>query len=534
MYRLIHIEPDEAARRAVLRILAESPLPFAIDNATDLDAAAEAATARPVDAVLLGLAPRADALPLIDRCRTLFEQLPLIVVTETADLAFACEALRAGAQDVVVKHDRALAVLSRILLYAIERAGAAARRRNLEIEAATSRALLDALFANTSECFVQVDEAGTIERSSGAAARLIGLATPPPPGCRLVSRVHHQEAARLTALLDGPKPPSESASSTFRFAIEGTTRLLEVQPLRLDLETGHRPHLLKLTEIAADFAGEIADESPRPPLPSADQAIASARAASGVALAERRPEPPLQPGVRPQSQSLATPPMTAVTRPLALIEALARTATWRVVESTGDSTAWGFLVPDPKSVAALARLAAISRDDPDIALACDRLRLRAWKKLVINAPGQLPALPALELGYGTSTSGPHLGHFLGKAMTLPGGLGERWQLCLSQLPKGVYVPTLVKTIRAIAERGKPALQLPDLAADYRQLPFGQLALLILDVGHLKAALARDSKAVAALFARAGDDGCRTMVRGASGPLAEALRSRLGIDLTVDG
>ena len=226
--------------------------------------------------------------------------------------------------------------------------------------------------------------------------------------------------------------------------------------------------------------------------------------------------------------------MTAATRPLALLEALARTATWRVVESSGDGDRWGFLVPDPKTSAALARLAIVSRDDPDVALACDRLRLRAWKKLVMNAPGQLPALPVLELSYATSASRPHLEHFLGKAITLPGGLFERWQLALGHLPKGIYLPTLVKTIRAIAERGKPALQVAELAADHRQLPFGQLALLILEVGHLKAALAEDSKAVATLLARAAEAGCPTMARGASGPLAQALRDRLGIDLTIDG
>jgi PAS domain-containing protein len=468
------------------------------------------------------------AIAAIDHCRTIFATQPLIVLAETADLAFAREALRAGAQDVVVKQDRALAVLARIILYAIERAGAEARRRSLEREAARLAGLVDAVFANTSDCLVEVDESGTIARSSPTAASLLGLATPTSPGRLSRALAHRPEAARLEALLDGTTPPIEAGPATFAFSIDGTTRLLEVQPLRLDREAGHPPRLLKLAEVAADFATEGAGEGP-----AASLGPAASRNNTIAAPPTSLPTRPSAARTAAPVRSPTAPPMAAATRPMALLEAIARTASWRVALST--SAGWGFLVPDPKSAAALARVASVSRDDPDVALGVDRLQLRAWKKLVINAPRQLPALPALELGYGTSTSRPHLDHFLGKAVTLPGGLGERWQLVLSHVPKGVYVPTLAKTIRTLATGpGKPALHLADLESDYRELTFGHVQLLILDLAPLKAALAKDGKAVAGLLARARHEGCLTMVRGASGPLAEALRSRLGIDLTVDG
>ncbi len=534
MYRLIHIEPDDIAHQAVLQALAESPLAFTVERASDPEAAAALAGERTVDAVLVASTPQPGAITAIDHCRTIFAAQPLIVLAETADLAFAREALRAGAQDVVVKQDRALAVLSRIILYAIERAGADARRRSLEREVAVAAALVDAVFANTSDCLIQVDETGAIARSSPSAANLLGLATSPPPGCLSRTLVNRREAARLQALLADATTAGEAGPATFAFSVDGTTRLLEVQPLRLDLEARHPPRLLKLAELAAEFAIEGADERPAAnPGPAAGCNPAASRnhsteaASTSTQPSAARTTAPVRPST--------TPPMAAATRPMALLEALARTATWRVAQSTGEGAGWGFLLPDAKSAATLARVESVSRDDPDVALGVDRLRLRAWKKLMINAPGQLPALPALELGYGTSTNRPHLDHFLGKAVTLPGGLGDRWQLVLTHVPKGVYVPTLAKTIRALAtDGGKPALQLPDLESDYRELVFGQLRLLIVDLAPLKAALARDSKAVAALLARAGNEGCKTMVRGASGPLAEALRSRLGVDLTVDG
>ncbi len=102
------------------------------------------------------------------------------------------------------------------------------------------------------------------------------------------------------------------------------------------------------------------------------------------------------------------------------------------------------------------------------------------------------------------------------------------------MPKGIYVPTLGKTIRAMgSSHGKPALHLPELDTDYRSLVLGHLSSMSMALDDLKRALARDAKQVATFLARARNEGCRTIVRGATGPLAEALRTRLGIDMTVE-
>lgn len=526
MYRLIYVEPDSAVHETVRQALVGSPLPFAFMPVTDLDTAAIAARDRPVDAVLIALSNDAGAIATIGHCRSLFADQPLIVLTDAGDLAFARDALRAGAQDVVVKTERALAVLSRILLYAIERAGAEARRRRLEVETATLEALLDTLFAHTSDGLVQLDAAGTVRRLSASAADLLGLDRAASPGSRLATHLHQKHAPRLAALLENGRAAGEAAHATV--SVAATSRLLAIEPLALDLETNDPPHLLRLAELAADFAGDDpppapAAAAPRSGRPVEARTTAPRRADADTAVLERPVEAP------------AAPSTAAATRPAALIAALDRSATWRVAHSTGESASWGFLVPDPKSAPAIARLGAVGRDDPEVALALDGLQLRAWQRLASDCPARLPARPALEVSYGTAASRSHLERYLADLDALPEHFAPGAHLVLVHAPKGIHVPTLGKTIRALeASRGKPALQLPDLDSDYRALILGQLALLILDCADLKRALAKDGKALSSFLARARKEGCATLVRGASGTLGEALRSRLGVDLTADG
>jgi hypothetical protein len=82
------------------------------------------------------------------------------------------------------------------------------------------------------------------------------------------------------------------------------------------------------------------------------------------------------------------------------------------------------------------------------------------------------------------------------------------------------------------DHGKPALHITEPEADYRSLTFGHLTLVVMDVADLKRALAKDGKQVAALLERMRREGCLSVVRGATGALAEALRSRLGVDMTT--
>ncbi len=545
MYRLLHVEADASAHAAVLAALAEGPLRFAVTQVADPDELAPPLADAAVDALLIGVRDRSSLTPHVARCRRSFPTEPLIVLTERSDLAFAQEALRAGAQDVVQRHERALAVLSRILLYAIERAGAEARGRQAAAAAAARDAVLDALFAGTTEAVLETDAVGTIRRASPAAAALLGISLPAAPGDHLAERIEAPARGRLGAFVAAAGEAATAASFGFRHGPE--QRLLELQPLRLapqasDAAAGVR--LFRLSELAAAFAEDPEPATDRP-------GVAAAQAAVTAPAGSRRAEPPrAQPATpRPKAQPAAalagehdaggepepeaTLAAAPAASPLEQLQAIAAVTQWRTTTTVGGDDALGFLVADAESAQALQRLAATAREDFDFALALDQARLKAWQDMA-RRTGELPAArPVLEISYGTVASRPHFERLLAELEAAPAGLAERFLLMLQGVPKGIYVPTLGKAIRSIGvSHGKPGLHVPDLDTDYRNLVLGHLAMLGIAVDDLKRALARDGNQVAALLARARGEGCRTIVRGATGALAEALRQRLGIDLTA--
>ncbi len=565
MYRLVHVEADAAAHAAVVAALADSPLPYALERLADPAGLAPPFAPGTVDALLLGARDQAAALAGIARCRRWLPSQPLIVLTDAADLVFARTALRAGAQDVVQRHARSLAVLSRILLYAIERAGAEARSRTLEAELAGLRATLDAVLATTSEAILKTDAAGTIDRATPPAAALVDLDLPLAPGIRLAERVAPAERQRLQTWL---ATPGAIAPTTFSFRGPGGNRLLELQPLPMPQRLSGVARLLRIAELAADFAPAPASAIAPAPAPAGGTAIATALATDdadagstaaqwrsqtqpAVVPAGTRPGPaiacvqppdeapaggeaPIPAEPVPGQAVEAAPAAGPTSSPLVQIRALATAARWRANTATGPGETLGFLRTDPAAAEILTRVTAAAREDFDVALALDSLRVKGWQDVAADAGGGLPDRLLLEVSYGTVASRPHFDRLLTELATLPGDLAKRFLLVLQGVPKGIYVPTLGKTIRAMgASHGKPALQLPDLDTDYRNLVLGHLGLLVFVLADLKRALARDARQVAAFLARARGDGCRTIVRGATGPLAEALRTRLGIDLTVE-
>jgi hypothetical protein len=233
------------------------------------------------------------------------------------------------------------------------------------------------------------------------------------------------------------------------------------------------------------------------------------------------------------AEAIASVPGSAAS-PLSQLRRLAEVATWHVSATTGNAETLGFLGTDHNAAQTLHRLSVTAREDFDVALGVDSLRVRGWQDIAQSTPEALPERLLVEVSYGTVASRPHYERLLAAIDKAPAGLAERFLLVLQGVPKGIYVPTLGKAIRAMgSSHGKPAVQLPDLDTDYRNLALGQLTFLVVAIEDLKRALARDAKQVAAFLARAQAEGCRSIVRGASGPLAEALRTRLGVDMTVE-
>lgn len=522
MYRVLHIDADQTARRAVLEALAESPLPFTVEAVPDRATLPPDLAGATVDAILLGTGSQAQALASLARWRQWFAAVPIILLTGSADLAFARQALRAGAQDVVTCHEPALAVLSRILLYAIERAAAEARGRLAKAEAEQLTLLLDALFAGTSDAFLETDADGTIIRAAPAAARTIGLDLPPPPSTYLAEHVPAAERARLTSFLAAGADATASLTMTVgRPGEAGASRLAELSPIALPGATAAGLRLYRVAEIEAAFAVAADD----PPLPAAATRV-QAPGASGQSA--------------PAAPALAAAPGPSVARAageelgaLDRLRQIATTVTWHGMTATGGDGSVVFLGADPESARQLQALGTSGREDLDLALAYDTLRVEGWRSMAEQhcpAPGERAVL---EVSYATVTSRAHFERLLAAVQASSPSLVQRFVLALQGVPKGIHVPTLAKTIRAMGtSHGKPALQLPELETDYRGLELGQLALMILGIDDLRRALTRDARRVATFVGRARAEGCRTVVRGATGALAEALKNRLGVDMTV--
>jgi PAS domain-containing protein len=543
MYRLLHVEADPTAQRAIVQALAQSPLPFALDQVADAAALAPPFDGTGVDALLLGTRDRASSRATLARCRQWFSSQPIILLADTVDLAFARDALQAGAQDVVQPGERALAVLPRILLYAIERAGAEARGKLLQAEARGLRAALDALLENVLDPILQADPTGALQGATPSAAALIGLDLPLAPGAHLAERVEPADRGRLQAFLTADAARRDAAAS-FAFRGPDGSRLLELQPLGVANEPRADAKLFRVAELAADFMAEadavtaVSRRSSPPATATANGRCTHPDQELSYVARPSRPAAPIahsQPAAEPAAGAAVehTAVAGAAASPLAQLRELAEVATWHASSTTGSPEACGFLRPDEASAPVLQRLAAAARDDVDLGLAVDALQVRGWREVAAGAGEALPDRLMLEVSYGTVASRPHFERLLAEIAASSAGLPERFLLLLQGVPKGIYVPTLAKAIRAMgSSHGKPALQLPDLDTDYRSLVLGHLSSMSMAVEDLKRALSRDAKQVAAFLARARNEGCRTIVRGAAGPLAEALRSRLGIDMTV--
>jgi len=537
MYRLIHIEPDSAMHRAVVEALTGGAYPFAVEPAAINGKGPPVAAPESVEAVVLGGNAGGSLLDDLRRCRGWFPGRPIIVLTETPGMSFAQEVLRAGAQDVVLKQERSLAVLARIVLYAIERAAAERRQQRLQHAAKGLSALLDTIVANPVDCILQTDAGGVIERASPSALALLGLAGGLPAGLQLEERVRHDDRARLNAFFELTATAARPLPMSFPFVVDGETRLVELAPMPLGIELAEAPRLFRLGELVATAASRDDAAEPPPageprPAPPAAAPPAAAPPAAAPPAAAVSPPAAARPSVPPASPGACAPPAGRLADRL---EQLGKRVIWRCCLTQGvPGGRCGFLAADPGSAPALAGFAARAGDDADLALALDRLQLGAWQTLVASDLAGSPHRLVVELSYATVTSRAHLERFEAALGALGEAFGARCFVLLRHVPAGIHVPTLVKVTRTLAGvHRRPGLELTEPEADHRLLPFDHLAMLAIGFADLKRAVAADAKTAAAFLRRARNEGALVTIRGAAGPLAEKLRQRLPVDLTVE-
>ncbi|HET7707422.1 MAG TPA: EAL domain-containing protein [Thermoanaerobaculia bacterium] len=121
--RLLLVEDDLRSATAIRNLLRTSDAPrFDIHHVNTAAAAREAADEYRPDVIILDLdLPDAAELEALTSLETRLHEVPVIVLTGSADEALASDALRCGAEDYLLKGSLSFESLSRSIRYSIER-----------------------------------------------------------------------------------------------------------------------------------------------------------------------------------------------------------------------------------------------------------------------------------------------------------------------------------------------------------------------------------------------------------------------------
>ena len=166
--RLLVIEDNPGDQRLIEIKLAEAMAGWKADCRVTLAEGAAAAVQDGYACVLadLGL-PDASGLAAVLHLKAVAPDLALVVLTGLDDERVAQDAIRAGAQDYLVKSLAGLDMLPRVILHAIERQQA---RTALELSHRTTQALLDA----SHDTALLLDDAGRVITLNAQAAEVFG------------------------------------------------------------------------------------------------------------------------------------------------------------------------------------------------------------------------------------------------------------------------------------------------------------------------------------------------------------------------
>jgi len=121
--RLLLVEDNPADVDMIRELLSEpGPIRFEMESASRLGHAIERVQSGGIDVVLLDLGlPDSQGLDTFDRMRNAAPDLPIVVLTGNADHETARAAVKAGAQDYLIKGQVREDLLVRAMLYAMER-----------------------------------------------------------------------------------------------------------------------------------------------------------------------------------------------------------------------------------------------------------------------------------------------------------------------------------------------------------------------------------------------------------------------------
>lgn len=122
-YKVLLVEDNPEDAEYIQEILAEVPQPlFRVDWADRLAAGISLLSKNQFDVILLDLSlPDSQGLDSVSRIKTHFPNVPIVVLTGLDDQEIAVAAIKKGVQDYLVKGEAVRLLLSRTILYAIQR-----------------------------------------------------------------------------------------------------------------------------------------------------------------------------------------------------------------------------------------------------------------------------------------------------------------------------------------------------------------------------------------------------------------------------
>ncbi|NFV78701.1 EAL domain-containing protein [Magnetospirillum aberrantis] len=194
--RLLVIEDNPGDQRLIAIKLAEAQVPWKADLCGTLADGLRLAAGTPYECILadLGL-PDASGLESVIRMKAQSPDIALVVLTGLDDERVAQDAIRAGAQDYVVKSLAGLELLPRVIRHAIERQQAQVQ---LELSHHTTQALLDA----SHDVAMLLDADGRIITLNVQAAEQLGHRTEELEGENLFALLPRGLAANRRAYFD--------------------------------------------------------------------------------------------------------------------------------------------------------------------------------------------------------------------------------------------------------------------------------------------------------------------------------------------
>jgi len=165
------VEDDQDDVLLIRSVLRRSSASIALQPVSRLSDALEAVRQSPPDVVLLDLnLPDSTGLATLEAIRRADGNLPVVILTGNGDQSLALRAVRAGAQDYLVKGPLDPELLTRTLLYAIE-------RQQVHRALAEQDALARTVFEQVAESIVLVDMASRrVLDANLAFAQLLGYA----------------------------------------------------------------------------------------------------------------------------------------------------------------------------------------------------------------------------------------------------------------------------------------------------------------------------------------------------------------------